>query len=708
MSFNELIVNGGFETGTLEPWTALNTLITDQYSHSGLFAARLVGGASISYLFQFVPVNPGQRFEFRIYLAKIGIAPSPPVSISVGYYNEAKNFLGYGFVTSIQKNLLAGADENDWLEVNKAVDPAPAGSTQALVFVNKLPQSGSADIIVDDISLLETQDVTIGTITDYAYIYNKSDQVVHINEKVKFDSNGIIIGGIGHLAGDGDIILLKPGDYKISFSVAGADANQFGLFLNDTLVSGTIYGSGNTNQQNTGQAVISVNDPIPSVLNLRNHTSNTPVALQSVQGGNEANVTASISIQRLHEQTSTDVSTSEELLAALQDENIDIINLEPDSYDLSGSPAITRIKAVCLKSIVPGAEIQFAVDQDLTFIILGNYVSPAANTIYNITQKLFFPTIDDALASADPFDEILLFPGTYTQTTQIKIDKPLTLRGLSSNNTVIEFDSSLIVSLSIESDDVTIKNLHMIGPTMPAGDNWLFQIPLKAFPSDFYNNITISGCIIEGGRRNGFIYASNLSIVGCKFIHTGNRNSLNIVATEGYALISSNIFQGGAESLAAITYETGGNEITSGTIVIRDNVMERHSQFVLFNTSLWGDIEQLLVQGNKINHRDRSGNSIIFLPIADFNQFKSIIITKNTIVNENAERLGVLLDYRFGGAAVPNFEQIKVLFNSFDVVKPWGGAGFTVDPNYPIGFSDMAPVALTFDVFEMIGNTVIH
>ena len=49
-------------------------------------------------------------------------------------------------------------------------------------------------------------------------------------------------------------------------------------------------------------------------------------------------MTASISIQRLHEQTSTDVSTSEELLAALQDENIDIINLEPDSYDLSGSP----------------------------------------------------------------------------------------------------------------------------------------------------------------------------------------------------------------------------------------------------------------------------------------------------------------------------------------------------------------------------------
>lgn len=347
-------------------------------------------------------------------------------------------------------------------------------------------------------------------------------------------------------------------------------------------------------------------------------------------------------------------------------------------------------------------------DQDLTFITIGSNVTLDVNTIYNATQLMFFPTIDDALAAADPFDEILLFPETYIQATQIQITQPLTLRGFSASSTIIEFDSSLVVSLRIASDDVTIENLHLIGPTMPAGDNWLFEIVLKAFPSDFYDNITISSCIIEGGRRNAFIYASNLSIVGCTFIHTGNRNSLNIVATQGYTLIVRNTFQGGASSLASITYETGGNEITSGTIIIRNNIMNRHSQFVLFNTALWGDIDQLLVKGNQIDHQDRSGSSVIFLPIADFDQFDSIFIEKNTIVNPNINRLAVLLDYRFGGDAEPNFEQIKVFFNSFDVAEPWGGPGFTVDPNYPIGFStDDAPPGLTLDVFEVVGNTVI-
>jgi hypothetical protein len=543
--------------------------------------------------------------------------------------------------------------------------------------------------------------------TDYAYIYNQTDQVVEVNYNVSFDSNGIILGNIGHIVGSEDIILSMPGDYLVTFSVTGADVNQFALFLDDTLIPGTIYGSGNTDQQNTAQAIISIFNSNTHVLNVRNHTSETRVALQSAQGGNQANVTASIYIQRLNERISENVSTSLEFLTALQDPDSSIINLEPGSYNLSGDPAVVRTTAVLLQSISPGAEIYFADDQDLTYITIGNNVTLTVNIIYNSTQQQFFTTIDDALSAAAPFDEIILFPETYMQATQIQITQPLTLKGFSADNTIIEFDSTLIVSLLIASDDVTIENLHLIGPTMASGDNWLFQIALKAFPSDFYDNITISGCIIEGGRRNGFIYASNLSIVGCNFIHTGNRNSLNIVATQGYTLIARNNFQGGAASLASITYETGGNEITSGTIIIRDNVSNRHSQFVLFNTALWGDIDQLLVQGNQIDHDDRGGSSVIFLPIADFNQFDSIFIENNTFVNQNTERLAVLLDYRFGGSAEPNFEQIKVMFNSFNVAQPWGSAGFTVDPNYPIGFSTGAPLGLTLDIFEVVGNTVI-
>lgn len=545
-----------------------------------------------------------------------------------------------------------------------------------------------------------------GVTTDYAYIFSQTPQVVDQNQNVHFDSNGSVLGGIGKLIGTGDIIISTNGDYLVHFSVSGADVNQFALFLNDTLVPGTIYGSGNTNQQNTGQAIITVSGTDASVLNLRSHISSTTVALQSAQGGTEANVTASVFIQRLNERASIDVGTTEELLAALQDPEISIIHLAPSFYDLSTEPAIVRTSMITLLSTGAGATVTFATNQDLTYITLGNGVSLVTNTIYNATQLLFFATIDAALAASSPYDRILIFPRNYSQATEIRITHPLTLQGFSAANTVIQFNSSLVRGISIASDDVSIENLHLSGPTTADQNNCLFLIELKAYPSSLYNNINFSGCIIEGGKRSGFIYASNFSIVGCTLIHSGTESSLNVVATQQYSLIAGNTFLGGSASKASIIYETGGNEITTGTIIIRDNTMNSFSQFVLFNTALWENVDLVQVKNNRINHQARSGNSVIFLPIADFTQIAYIMIEHNTIVNTNSGRLAVFLDYRFGGSAIPAYQQIKVFYNLMDVTKPWGAAGYTVDPNYPLGFSTGAPAGLTLDAFEVVGDAV--
>lgn len=543
------------------------------------------------------------------------------------------------------------------------------------------------------------------TATDYAYIYNQTAQTVNINRKVSFDSNGAIMGGFGKLIGTEDILISASGDYLVSFTVSGADANQFALFLNDMIVLGTIYGSGDKDQQNSGQAIITISGVTPSVLNLRNYTSDTAVALQQGEGGTEAAVTASIVIQRLNERTSVDVSTAAELITALQNPDIGIIHLAPDSYDLSAGP-ITKTSMTTLLATAPGATIIFAADQDLTYITLGTLVSLMTNTIYNATQKIFFPTIDAAVAAAADYDRILIFPGTYNQATEIHITRPLTLQGFIAASTLIYFNPSLVRCLYIASDDVSIENLFLFGPTTSDDNNWLFQIALKNYPSDLYNNIHISGCIIAGGKRNGFIYAANLSIVGCTFIHTGTESSLNIVATQQYALIAGNTFNGGAASKACVIYETGGNEITTGTIIVRDNTMTSFSQFVLFNTDHWQDVDKVLVSNNKIDHQTRSGNSVIILPIADFSQILSVMIENNVIVNPNTDRLAVILDYRYGGSAKPGFEQIKVFYNLMDFARPWEPPGYQVDANYPIGISTYAPVSLTLDVFEVVGDIV--
>lgn len=154
MTIENRVINGGFETGTFSPWAATNATITNQFSHSGSFAARLLGGNVNSFVFQFVEANPTKRFEFLVSLAKVGPLTSPPVSLSVAFYNASFGFLGYGLITNIPSSRLPNVENETWLEVYQSTSPAPLGTTQALVLINKLPQAGSADVIVDDVALL--------------------------------------------------------------------------------------------------------------------------------------------------------------------------------------------------------------------------------------------------------------------------------------------------------------------------------------------------------------------------------------------------------------------------------------------------------------------------------------------------------------------------------------------------------------------------
>jgi hypothetical protein len=132
---------------------------------------------------------------------------------------------------------------------------------------------------------------------DYGYIFQSNAQIVPVENDITFDTNGTLFGGIAHVPGDAAITIATPGNYKIIFSVTGQQANQFSLFVNGSPFPGNIYGSNSSDQQNTGFAIISVSSPI--TLTLRNHTSTSSVSLETLAGGTQPNVTASILIQRL-------------------------------------------------------------------------------------------------------------------------------------------------------------------------------------------------------------------------------------------------------------------------------------------------------------------------------------------------------------------------------------------------------------------------
>jgi hypothetical protein len=123
--------------------------------------------------------------------------------------------------------------------------------------------------------------------------------VVPLETAVTFDNNGIGTAGFTHDPGSSDITVVNAGDYKVTFSVSGAEPNQFALFINGVVVAESVYGSGAGTQQNTGQAILAME--AGDVLTLVNHTSAAAVTLAAAPpiGGTAAAVNASILIQQL-------------------------------------------------------------------------------------------------------------------------------------------------------------------------------------------------------------------------------------------------------------------------------------------------------------------------------------------------------------------------------------------------------------------------
>lgn len=131
----------------------------------------------------------------------------------------------------------------------------------------------------------------------YAYIYNTGTQVVPVEADVTFDNNGVIAGGISHTPGTSAIVLGITGNYEISFTLSSVEPNQFTLYQNGTPVNGTTFGSGAGTQQNAGTAIITA--AAGDVITLSNHSSAAAVTLQTLAGGTQLNVNASIKINYL-------------------------------------------------------------------------------------------------------------------------------------------------------------------------------------------------------------------------------------------------------------------------------------------------------------------------------------------------------------------------------------------------------------------------
>lgn len=137
-----------------------------------------------------------------------------------------------------------------------------------------------------------------GGLSQFGYIYNLGAQVIQVEADVTFDTNGVLTPGFTHAPGTAHFVVANSGHYEVCFSVSGVEPNQFALFLNSSsLVAGSVHGSGTNTQVNIGQSIVAL--AAGDVLTLRNHSSATAVTLQTLDGGTQANVNASIIIKKL-------------------------------------------------------------------------------------------------------------------------------------------------------------------------------------------------------------------------------------------------------------------------------------------------------------------------------------------------------------------------------------------------------------------------
>lgn len=134
-------------------------------------------------------------------------------------------------------------------------------------------------------------------VSGYAYYYNVGAQVVPIEADIVFDTNGPASSGFTHTAGAATITLTNAGVYKVSFIVSSVEPTQLAVFRNGALVPGSVYGSGAGTQQDSGQVIVSAS--AADVISIRNHSAAAATTLQTLAGGTQTSVNASITIELL-------------------------------------------------------------------------------------------------------------------------------------------------------------------------------------------------------------------------------------------------------------------------------------------------------------------------------------------------------------------------------------------------------------------------
>ncbi|WP_131796890.1 NTTRR-F1 domain, partial [Bacillus spizizenii] len=149
---NDVIVNGGFETGNLTGWASANTSVINTFAHSGRYSTQFISSQPYAFLGQIVPVVSGQSLIFIVSLGRSGNNPSPQVTIQILFVNSEGEEVEGGQEIIIAAGNLPNVSFNTWNEIYKTIE-IPTEAVNAVVVISK---TTFGSVLIDDVSFIES------------------------------------------------------------------------------------------------------------------------------------------------------------------------------------------------------------------------------------------------------------------------------------------------------------------------------------------------------------------------------------------------------------------------------------------------------------------------------------------------------------------------------------------------------------------------
>ena len=230
------------------------------------------------------------------------------------------------------------------------------------------------------------------------------------------------------------------------------------------------------------------------------------------------------------------------------------------------------------------------------------------STIHNTTADTYHPTIQDAIDAATAGDNIALGDGTYTLSSTVNVDKPLTIDGESEAGVVLDASGMTPITqrvIETDADNITLRDLTIkpitdpdgsannnIGFTIKAGSNSVPTVnnsltlenitidgAAERTPFDIHG---IDGVTLTGLTANNTTRGNGINITGCTNVNvsgfTGTNNAWGSIA-----IYASRFVPSGGRGSDNVTID--GNSLSiDGAVFSQDDLDPVNGD--LFNTNI--------------------------------------------------------------------------------------------------------------------------